>query len=88
MVSVKSVRVLLALAAHLDLELLSDDVKTAYLNAEMDEEIYMRQPTGFVAQGQEGKVWRLLKALYGLKQAGRCWNKDIHAELVNIGFKR
>jgi hypothetical protein len=45
------------------------DVKTAFLNGELDEEIYMDQPEGFIADGQENKVCMLLKLLYGLKQA-------------------
>jgi hypothetical protein len=45
------------------------DVKTTFLNEELDEEIYMEQPAGFVANGQEGMVCKLLKSLYGLKHA-------------------
>jgi hypothetical protein len=45
------------------------DVKTTYLNEKLEEEIYMDQPDGFIAKGQEGKVCKLLKSLYGLKQA-------------------
>jgi hypothetical protein len=45
------------------------DVKTAFLNRELKEKIYMDQPDGFIANGQDGKVCKLLKSLYGLKQA-------------------
>jgi hypothetical protein len=45
------------------------EVKTAFLNGELGEEIYIDQPDGFIANGQEGKVCKLLKSLYGLKQA-------------------
>jgi len=47
------------------------DVKTAFLNDELEEEIYMTQPEGCVAPGQEEKVYKLLKSLYGLKQASK-----------------
>jgi hypothetical protein len=45
------------------------DIKTAFLNGELDEKIYIDQPDGFIAEGQEGKVCKLLKSLYSLKQA-------------------
>ena len=45
------------------------DVKTAFLNGDLDEKIYMEQPEGFIIPGQEKKVCRLVKSLYGLKQA-------------------
>ena len=68
-----SIRTLLALAAHQDYEIHQMDVKTAFLNGDLDVEIYMRQPEGFVVAGQEELVCKLRKSLYGLKQAGRAW---------------
>jgi hypothetical protein len=44
------------------------DVKIAFLNGELDEQIYMEHPDGFVVDGREGKVFKLLKCLYGLKK--------------------
>ena len=64
------------------------DVKTAFLNGELDEEIYMEQPEGWVVPGKEDLVCRLQKALYGLKQASRQWNLKIHQSLVEEGFQR
>ena len=60
---------LIAIAAIHNLEIHQMDVKTAFLNDNMDEEIYMEQPEGFIVPGQEKKVCRLVKSLYGLKQA-------------------
>jgi len=62
-----SIRLILAIVAHLDLELHQMDVKTAFLNGELDEEIYMEQPVGFVVEGQEHKVCMLQRSIYGLK---------------------
>ena len=53
------------------------DVKTAFLNGELEEEIYMRQPEGFIAKGNKNKVCRLVKSLYGLKQAPKQWHKRL-----------
>jgi hypothetical protein len=66
----KTLRVLLALVAMHDMELEQLDVPSAFLNAPLDQEIYMELPEGFA---QPGKVVKLLKALYGLKQGPRCW---------------
>ncbi|MCL1346815.1 hypothetical protein MUX68_14400, partial [Listeria monocytogenes] len=62
------------------------DVKTAFLNGYIDENIYMDQPEGFVQQGQEGKVCRLLKSIYGLKQASRSWNLRFDETIKTYGF--
>ena len=61
----------LAHAALEDWEIKALDIKTVFLYGELDEEIYMEQPEGFVKKGQEGHICRLLKAIYGLKQASR-----------------
>jgi Reverse transcriptase (RNA-dependent DNA polymerase) len=81
-----SIRILLALGAHYDWEIHQMDVKTAFLNGELEEEIYMEQPEGFIEKGKENLVCRLRKALYGLKQAGRAWYEKIHAALIKLGF--
>ena len=60
---------ILAIIAKLDLELHHMDVKTTFLNGDLSEEIYMKQPEGFVVDGQEHKVCWLKKLIYGLKQA-------------------
>ncbi|KAL0401575.1 UNVERIFIED_CONTAM: Retrovirus-related Pol polyprotein from transposon TNT 1-94 [Sesamum latifolium] len=66
---ITSIRVLIAIAALYDLDIHQMDVKTAFLNGDLDEEMYMEQLEGFVIPGQEKKVCRLVKSLYGLKQA-------------------
>jgi transposase InsO family protein len=81
-----SIRAILSLVAHHDWELHQMDVRTAYLHGELEEEIYMKQPTGFTKPGTEGMVCRLNKSLYGLRQAGRVWNKRIDVELKALGF--
>ncbi|WVZ95552.1 hypothetical protein U9M48_041300 [Paspalum notatum var. saurae] len=62
------------------------DVKTTFLNGELDEEICMDQPEGFVAKGQEGLVCKLLKSLYGLKQAPKQWHEKFDKTLTTAGF--
>ena len=63
------------------------DVKLAYLHGVLDEEIYMEQPEGFVAQEEEGKVCRLVHSLYRLKQAGQVWNRTFaHMIKKKLGF--
>ena len=62
-----SIRLILAMVASLDLELHQMDVKTAFLNEELDEEIFMDYPIGFLVKGQERNVCRLNQSLYGLK---------------------
>jgi hypothetical protein len=62
------------------------DVKTAFLNGELDEEIYMDQSEGFIADGQENMVCRLIKSLYGLKQAPKQWHEKFDNTFIVAGF--
>lgn len=80
-----SIRTVLALSAHLDLELDQIDIKGAYLNGTLtdDEVIYMRQPPGFESSEHPKKVCRLRKTLYGLKQSGRHWYQKLVEILVD-----
>jgi len=66
-----SICLLLTLVAHLNLELFQIDIKTVFLNGNLEKEIYMDQPIGFVSKGQEDKVCRLKRSIYGLKQSSR-----------------
>ena len=81
-----TIRVLIALAASYKFLIHQMDVKTAFLNGELDEEIYMQQPDGFVATGQENMVCRLKKSLYGLKQAPKQWHEKFDKTLTSAGF--
>lgn len=67
----KSIRILLSIAAHLYYKIWQIDVKTAILNDLLEEDIYMVQPNGFVAKNQEQNACNLQKSIYGLKQASR-----------------
>lgn len=64
------------------------DVKSAFLNGDLQEEVYVVQPPGFVDKNRPGEVLRLHKALYGLRQAPRAWNIKLDATLLSLGFKR
>ena len=78
---------LVAIAALHNLQIHQMDVKTAFLNGELDEEIYMEQPEGFIVPGQEKKVCRLVKSLYGLKQAPKQWHEKIDNAMLSNGFR-
>ncbi|KAL0440392.1 UNVERIFIED_CONTAM: hypothetical protein Slati_2522200 [Sesamum latifolium] len=80
----KSIRIMLAIAAWYDYEMWQMDVKTAFLNGFVEEEIYMDQPEGFTSVGEEQKVYHLQRSIYGLKQASRSWN--IHFDEVIRGY--
>lgn len=80
------VRLLLALAAQQNWEVHHLDVKSVFLNGILLEEVYVRQPKGFVQKGHEDKVYKLLKALYGLRQAPRAWYSRLNQYLLRLGF--
>ena len=70
---VTSIRLLLSVAAAFDFEIEQMDVKTSFLHGDLEEEIYMKQPEGFMVKGKKELVCRLKKSLYGLKQSPRMW---------------
>jgi hypothetical protein len=84
---ISTIRVLIALASIYKLQIHQMDVKTAFLNGELDEEIYMKQPEGFIVQGQEHKVCKLVKSLYGLKQAPKQWHEKFDKVILSNGFR-
>jgi hypothetical protein len=81
-----TIRVLLSVAALYGLLIHQIDVKITFLNGELDEEIYMDQPDGFVVKGEEQRVCKLLKSLYGLKQAPKQWHEKFDTTLTGAGF--
>jgi hypothetical protein len=83
---IESVRLLFTLAAQEGWHVHHMDVKSAFLNGDLKEEVYVHQPPGFVIPGKEGKVLRLRKALYGLRQAPRAWNAKLDSMLKGMGF--
>jgi hypothetical protein len=82
-----SFRIIMALVAHYDLELHQMDVKTAFLNRDLEENVYMAQPKGFVMEGKEQMGCRLKKSIYGLKQASRQWYLKFDKTIKHFGFK-
>ena len=82
----KSVRILLAIAAFFDYEIWQMDVKTAFLNGYVEEELYMMQPEDFVDPKDASKVCKLQRSIYGLKQASRSWNLRFDEVIKEFGF--
>lgn len=82
-----SFRTLLAVAAKKEMIVLHFDAKTAFLNGELQEEIFMRQPPGFHSNDKD-QVCLLKRSLYGLKQSARVWNQTLHQVLIGGGFKQ
>ncbi|KAJ0437507.1 putative RNA-directed DNA polymerase [Helianthus annuus] len=82
------VRLILAVAARNNWYLHQIDVKTAFLNGNLNEQVYTEQPEGYIKPGEERKVCHLKKALYGLKQAPRAWYSRIDEFFRSNGFKK
>ena len=87
-VRMESLRTLLALSTQRGMELHQVDVHTAFLNGTLQEEVYMKQPTGYERKGEEHLVCRLKKSIYGLKQSPMCWNTVLDAHLKRMGFSQ
>ena len=83
---VTTFRLLLALSKVLKLQIHQLDVDSAFLYADLDEDVYMKPPPGMDIK--EGYCLKLLKSLYGLKQAPRNWNKNIVDQITSMGFKQ
>ncbi|KAK8538777.1 hypothetical protein V6N12_034485 [Hibiscus sabdariffa] len=82
----KSIRILLAVAAFHDYEIWQMDVKTAFLNGKLEEDVYMTQPEGFVTPENVGNVCKLQRSIYGLKHASQSWNLRFNDAIKEFGF--
>ncbi|WVZ93318.1 hypothetical protein U9M48_039306 [Paspalum notatum var. saurae] len=85
-VRLEAIRILLAFAASKGFKLQQMDAKSAFLNGFIEEEVYVRQPPGFVSARFPDRVYKLRKALYGLKQAPRAWYARLKSFLLKSGF--
>ncbi|GJV20335.1 retrovirus-related pol polyprotein from transposon TNT 1-94 [Tanacetum coccineum] len=84
----EAIRIFIANAASKNMTVYQMDVKTAFLNGELKEEVYVHQPEGFVDPERPHHVYRLKKALYGLKQAPRAWYDTLSRFLLAQGFSK
>ena len=87
-VKMTSIRTMLSIVASMDLEVEQLDVKTTFLHIDLEVEIYMQQPKGFVTKGKENLMCRLKKSLYGLKQAPRQWYGKFDSFMINHGYDK
>jgi len=82
-----SLRIIMALIAHYDLELHQMDVKIDFLNGNLEEEVFMDQPEGFSVEGKKHMVCKLKKSIYGLKQSSRQWYIKFNDTITSFGFQ-
>ncbi|GJR94431.1 retrotransposon protein, putative, ty1-copia subclass [Tanacetum coccineum] len=87
-VDIRAIRFLIAIAPFYDYEIWKMDVKTAFLNEYLSEEVYMAQPEGFVNLKYPNHVCKLKRSIYRLKQASRQWNKRFDNEIKKFGFTK
>ncbi|KAJ9544159.1 hypothetical protein OSB04_023866 [Centaurea solstitialis] len=84
----KSIRILIAISVYFNYEIWQMDVKTAFQNGKLTEDVYMQQPEGFVDPKNPNKVCKLLKSIYGVKQASRSWNLHFDVRIKEFGFTK
>ncbi|GJW34001.1 retrovirus-related pol polyprotein from transposon TNT 1-94 [Tanacetum coccineum] len=84
----EAIRIFLAFATHMNIVIYQMDVKTAFLNGNLREEVYVSQPDGFVDPDKPNYVYKLKKALYGLKQAPRAWYDMLSSFLISNDFSK
>jgi hypothetical protein len=83
-----SLRIIMALVAHFDLKLHQMDVKMTFLNGDLEEKVYMKQPKGFFMEGKEHMGYRLKKSIYGLKQASRQWHLKFNDTIKDLDLMK
>ena len=83
-----TIRLVLGMMAAENLHLEQLDVNIVFFHGDLEEDIYMSKPKGFIVQRQESLVWKLRKSLYGIKQTPRQWYKKFDSFMNRIGFKR
>jgi hypothetical protein len=82
------IQMIISLASSMGWRLHQMEVKTTFLNGEIEEEVYIEKPYGFVIHEKESHVCRLKKALYGLNQEPRAWYARIYGYLMSLGFNK
>ena len=83
---IKSIRIFLSISTYYGYEIWQMDVKTAFFNGYLQENIYMMQPDGFITEGQEHMVCKLHKSIYGLNKVSRSWNKYFDQVIKSFSF--
>ena len=87
-VRLNTLRAMIALAVHKNMQIHQMDVKTAFLNGELKETVYMKQPPGMEEEGKENWVCKVNRSIYGLKQSPRQWNTMFDQKLKEMGFEQ